>query len=173
MNICPENQNNLQTTKFQVVFPRISNAVYFCQEATLPGVSAQPVEQTNPFVDIPRPGDKISYEPFNMNFIVDEGLYSWEIIYDWIRCYTFPTDFAEYRELKLISSEFNKSLQPQFADAQLYVLSALNNPKLKVNYYNLFPVSLSGITFNTTSSAEAIVTASAQFRYTYYTIERI
>lgn len=114
----------------------------------------------------------MTYEQFSMKFIVDEELLSWEIIHDWIQGYSFPHDFSEYRNLKNLTTDINKTANPQYSDGQLSILSALNNTKFKIKFINIFPVNLSGIRFDTMISADNPVTATATFLFHYYTIER-
>lgn len=173
MKKSPLNQNALQQTKFQIIFPEITSVVYFCQEVILPGITSTPNVRTTPFVELFLPGDKLQYENFHMTFIVDEELYSWQIIYDWIKGYAFPTTFDEYRKMKELRIPGIKSETPQYSIAELKVLTALNNEKVSILFTNLFPVSLSGIKFNTTSSADVPVIASAQFKFQYYELSRI
>lgn len=169
----PPSQNQLQSSKFQVLFPRISSATYFCQQVQLPTVSADFVTQTTPFVDLPRPSDKLNYGTFSMEFILDEELWGWQIIHDWIRGYTFPCSFEEYKSLNRESIITMKNSSPQYSDGYLEVLSSLNIPKFKVKFVNMFPVSLSGANFNTTLSADQPLIATAQFKYHIFNIERL
>lgn len=166
----PINQNQLQATKFQLIFPRISTAEYFCQSVNLPGISAEPIQQTTTFVPLYRPGNKTSYNSFVMSFIVDEDLAGYRLIHDWIRGYSFPTDFSEYRKLKRSNSDMGTA-PPQYSDATLTILSALNNSKIRINFIEIFPVGLSDINFETTSSANSPIVAQATFKYQYYNIE--
>jgi hypothetical protein len=62
--------------------------------------------------------------------------------------------------------------KPQYSDASLTILSALNNPRLKVKFMNLFPISLSPVKFSTTQSADLVITAVASFKYHLFNIER-
>lgn len=168
----PSNTNYLQSTKFQLIFPNITTVTYFCQEFVLPGLNTTAAIQPTPFSDLHRPGDKLRYDEFEMDFIVDEELWSWQIIHDWIRGYTFPCSFEEYRLMNRMSLSATLKSQPQYSDGQLLTLSALNNPKLKIKFVNLFPVSLSGINFSTENSADTIITAKAKFWYHIFNIER-
>lgn len=169
----PINQNQLQSTKFQMIFPRISTTEYFCQSINLPGLSTNPAIQNTPFTTIYRPGDKTVFNILTMNFIIDEDLWSWELIHDWIRCYSFPIDFNEYKELKSLSQISELSDRPQYTDGELNILTALNNVKMKVIFKDLFPISISDVVFETTSSAEKAIIATANFKYQYYTIKRL
>lgn len=173
INRNPPNSNQLQSSKFQVLFPRISSATYFCQSASIPSLSSNPVVQTNPFVDLPRPSDKIQYGTFSMEFILDEELWGWQIIHDWIRGYTFPCSFDEYKSLDRESYVTLNSSTPQYSDGYLSVLSAINIPKFKIKFTNVFPVSLSEVNFDVTQSADKPMTAIAQFKYHIFNIERV
>lgn len=164
--------NYLQPTKFQVIFPRISTATYFCQEVNIPGFSSDPAKQNTPFVDLYRPGDKLEYNVFEMEFILDEELWGWELIHDWMRGYTFPYSFDEYRNMRNLSDKTLSPNKSQYSEADLTILSALNNPKISLKFVNIFPIFLSDISFNTMLSADKPMTAKAQFRYQLYNIVR-
>lgn len=168
----PQNTNFLQSTKFVLTFPRISNTQYFCQEVNLPGVSTSEIPQVTPFVDLYRPGDKLVYEPLNVTFIVDEELQAWLDIHNWLRGMTFPTNFEEYQNLKNLSPIAYYAPKPQYSDGMLNILSGLNNKKITVQFTDIFPVSLSAIQFNATDTDTPTITATATFRYSWYDISR-
>ena len=158
----PENTNLLQPTKFLLTFSRIATTQYFCQTVNLPGVSLGEVVRVTPFLDTYSPGTKLTYEPLEMEFMVDEELLSWKNLYDWFTSMADPDGFEKRdvsRELQSIK---------YFSDATLTVLSALNNPILRIQYTNVFPLSISDIGFDTTRSADTIITAKATFRYQSY-----
>lgn len=168
----PQNQNYLQPTKFQVTFPRISSAVYFCQSVSIPGIASTPARHPTPFVDLYKPGDKLDYGSFRMEFILDEELWGWELIHDWMRGYSFPKNFEEYKNLEKLS-ETNLDSKPQYSDGTLSILSALNNPKFRINFVDIFPISLSEIPFNVMLSANKPMVATAEFKYQLYNIQRV
>jgi hypothetical protein len=158
----PENTNLLQPTKFLLTFSRIATTQYFCQTVNLPGVSLGEVVRVTPFLDMYSPGTKLTYEPLEMEFMVDEELLSWKNLYDWFTSMADPDGFEKRdvsRELQTIK---------YFSDATLTVLSALNNPILRIQYTNVFPLTISDIQFDTTRSADTIITAKATFRYQSY-----
>lgn len=158
----PENTNPLQPTKFLLTFSRISTAQYFCQSVNLPGVSLGEINIPTPFLDMYSPGTKLSYDPLEMEFIVDEDLQSWKNIYDWFLSMADPDGFERREGSRELQS--NK----HFSDATLTILSALNNPIIRIQYVNVFPLSIGDIQFDTTKSADTIVTARATFRYQSY-----
>ena len=64
----------------------------------------------------------------------------------------------------------NTSKVSYYSDANLTVMTALNNPAVRINFHRMFPVSLSDIQFDTKLSADNILTATATFRYEYFEI---
>jgi virulence-associated protein VapD len=78
------------------------------------------------------PGTKLTYEPLDIEFIVDEELESWKNLYNWFTSIADPDGF-EKRDGSL-ELQTNK----HFSDATLTVLSALNNPLLRIQFRNCF-----------------------------------
>jgi len=153
----PKNTNLLQPTKYTVSFPEISDTVYFCQKVNLPGLNLQELTQVTPNLDLYVPGTKLTYGNFEMEFLVNEDLSSWLFVHNWMRGIT--TDMG-YRT------------KPK-AEAILTIYSNQNNPKFRIKYRDIFPLSLSDIEFDTTKSAEEHIYATATFKYNYFDIERL
>jgi hypothetical protein len=165
----PQNTNLLQPTKYVLVFDRISTTQYFCQSLNIPGISLGEATINTPLKDIYSPGTKLSYNEFNINFIVDEQLESWKQLYNWFQSIASPQGFDERNRLTEIQNQYTPNTKfKNFSDSTLSILSALNNPIMRVNFINMFPLSLSDINFDTAQSADDIITASASFRYEYF-----
>jgi hypothetical protein len=162
LNRNPQNTNLLQPTKFLLTFSRISTVQYFCQEVNLPGVSLGEVNRATPFLDMFSPGTKLTYDPLDITFTIDEELKSWTNLYDWFTSMADPDGFEGRDHPRELQN--NK----HFSDATLTILSALNNPLLRVNFTNVFPLTVSDINFDTKLSADTIITAKATFRYQSY-----
>ena len=163
----PENTNYLQPTKFLMSFNRIPNATWFCQSVNIPGVSVGQAPLNCPSVTVYSPGNQITYNNFNMTFLVNEDVQSWIDLHDWFRSFASP-DGTDERNLKTaLQNQYNNmsSKKQQYSDATLTILSAMNNPILRVEFTNMFPVSLSDIIFDTKQSADDIITADATFVY--------
>lgn len=152
----PHNTNYLQPTKFLLTFSEISDTVFFCQQVNLPGVTVNEVTQPSPHVSLYKPGTKITYSPLNINFLVNEELTAWTLIHDWMRSNSID---EKYRKTKV--------------DAVLTILSNMNNPKMRIKFHNVFPTTLTDVSFDTTLSAESHLSSSASFRFDYYDIELI
>jgi hypothetical protein len=161
LNRNPVNTNPLQPTKFLLTFSRIPDVQYFCQTVNVPGVVLGEVTRETPFLDMYSPGTKLKYEPFDIDFILDEELSSWKNLYNWFTSIADPDGF-EQRDGLL--SKQNEHL----SDATLTILSALNNPVLRIEFRNIFPLTMSDLEFNTQLSADTIMTCKSTFRYQSY-----
>ena len=141
LNRIPQNTNYLQATKFLLTFSRINNTQYFCQEVNIPGVSLGTVDRVTPFLDMYSPGTKLTYEPLSVEFLLDESLQGWKNLYDWFLTMADPDGFEK--------RDGSRELQTQkhFSDATLSILSGLNNPIIRIQYKNVFPLSISDIKF--------------------------
>ena len=165
----PGNTNPLQSSKFILAFERLPTGQYFCQEANLPGVSLGSATFPTPLRDVPIAGNKLSYNEFDVTFIVDEQLQSWNELYKWLLAIGSPKSMDERNRLNRLQNEYTTG-DSYYSDATLTIMSALNNPLLRVNYHRMFPLSISDIKFDTQLSADTIVTATATFQYEYFEI---
>jgi len=163
LNRNPQNTNLLQPTKYLLEFKRINTVIYFCQSVNIPSIKLGEVARVTPFLDMYSPGTKLDYSLLDIEFIIDEELQTWKNLYNWFISIADPNGF----EKRTYKEELQRS--EHFSDATLTILSNLNNPVLRINFSNLFPVSMGDINFDTRLSADNLVTVSASFRYESYT----
>jgi hypothetical protein len=156
----PENTNFLQPTKYVLTFPEVPDMIYFCQKANIPGVSLGQALQETPNLDLFHSGTKISYNTFDVTFLVNEDLSAWTTIYNWMK------------DLSSVEASYAKRKEGK-KQAVLTVMSNQNNPKLRVKLMDLFPLSLSDLEFDTTLSAEEHITATVSFRYDWFELEQV
>lgn len=165
----PGDVNLLQASKFQLSFSRIPTVQYFCQIANIPGVSMGGAPFETPFRDMKVPGDKLDYEELKIEFLLDEKLAGWQELYAWLRSMGSPKSFEERAKLSTLENSFVRNANKRsYSDATLIVLNGLNNPVLRVQYYNTFITTLSGIEFDTKVSTDDVLTGKASFYFDYY-----
>jgi hypothetical protein len=169
----PTDQNFLQGSKFSLSFQRLPYIQWFIQSINIPGISAGTATQQTPFIDAPIPGDKMVYERLTVEFALDEPLWSWTSVNDWIKGLTFPESFEQYRNLSMQQRIQMQTSQPQYSDAILTIMTNKNNPILQLLFTQMFPVSLSGIQMSTKEPATTILTATVELAYTGYQINRM
>ena len=165
----------LQPNKFTLNLSRAPNLQYFCQTVTLPGLSTSEIPVQNPFVELYAPGEKAIYDTLNVTFLVDAEMTAWLEIHDWLRAMTFPTDYEEYRNLGLLNkfTTASNSKSPQYTDGAVTILSAANKPYFRINFIDMFPISLGGFMMSATDTPETIITSDATFRFTYFNVEKL
>jgi hypothetical protein len=129
-------------------------------------VSSSEIEVANPFSSTYRHPTKMTFEPFSISFLIDEDLRVWEETYKWIVSLTRPESYNQYIKNR------DKDASP-YQDGMLTVNTNANVPNIRIKFKNVFPVSLSGIQFGTTNSADTTPTADLTFRYDLFSFERL
>jgi len=190
------NSYNRQPTKLDYASPtqfkfniiKLPKVEYFCTQVNIPGISlGGTMRQPSPLKDIPIPGEKLTYEPLQMTFLVDENLENFQEIHGWLVGLGFPRDHNEFKNLvssgndrfpnrnqNNISSEIGKvkygptDTGGVFSDATLTVLSSKNNPEVEVRFRNVFPVALTGLSYNQQAADVEYLTATVSFEYEIY-----
>ena len=141
----PQNTNFLHKNKFKLVFPKVPNVEFFCQNVIIPGISQQPVIAENPFNKLYVSSIKTEFEPLVVNFLIDEDMKTWFEVYNWIMGITFPHSFEEYGAMK------KKGL---YSDISIIVLSNNNIPNINFTFYHAFPLNMGALDFSSASECE-------------------
>ena len=170
------NRNFLSPLGFKFSLKRSPGVAYFCNEANIPDMSLSVAEQPTYLRDIPLPGDKIDFGDLSLRFLVDEDLTNYMEIQNWIRGLGYPQSIKEYQDLEkkaYIKQTFGKKRQDIYSDGTLQILSNNLIPKFQVIFDDLFPYSLSTITFDATDTDIEYFTAEVSFKYTLYTLTNL
>ena len=167
------NRNFLSPLGFKFSLKRSPGVAYFCNEANIPDMSLSVAEQPTYLRDIPLPGDKIDFGDLSLRFLVDEDLTNYMEIQNWIRGLGYPERVSEYQDLEkkaYIQQTFGKKRQDIYSDGTLQILSNNLVPKFQVIFDDLFPYSISTVTFDATDTDIEYFTAEVSFKYTIYNI---
>ena len=100
-----------------------------------------------------------------MSFLVDEQLESWREIYEWLRRLGPMNDESQ--------SEMYNDCNKSTTVGELLVLNSAYKEKFRFKFYNMFPISLTGFSFTTTSADSIQLSSSVTFRYSYYELENL
>ena len=169
-----ENRNFLAPVGFKFNLKRSPGAAFFCNQANIPDISLGVTEQPTYLRQIPTPGDMMDFGDLNIRFLVDEDLKNFMEIQNWIRGLGFPESIQEFRDLETSGTvprrDFVQSGQDIYSDGTLQILSSNFNAKFNVNFKDLFPVSLTTLTFDATDTDIEYFTADASFKYTSYNL---
>lgn len=166
----PSNRNFLSPLNFKFTIKKAPHVNFFIQRVNVPQIVLKPPVATNPFVNIPYPGDHIDYSTLDITFKVDEDLQNYLEIHEWIKALGKPKDFDEYKAIEEKKLWTGDGI---YSDISVMILSSTKMANFEVVYVDAHPVDLSGIVFNTTDPDVNYIEASATFKYTYYDISKI
>ena len=172
-----ENRNFLSPTGFKFNLKRSPGVAFFCNQANIPDLNLGVAEQPTYLRDIPTPGDKLDFGDLNLRFLVDEDLTNFMEIQNWLRGLGYPETVQEFRDLEKSGTipvrDYVQSGQDVYSDGTLQILSSNLNAKFNVKFRDLFPTSLTTLTFDATDTDIEYFTADANFKYTSYNITNL
>lgn len=152
------NRNYLSPVGFKLVLEKFRGVDFFCQRVNLPDVSMPFTEVPTRFRQFPIvAGGGVTYGDLTVSFIVDEELINWKEIYNWIRSNGCSEEHMEQKE-------------PEYCNGQVLIYTSSYNVNHVINFENLFPISISEMTFDASSNDIEYFTAQVTFKYTGYTI---
>jgi hypothetical protein len=172
-----ENRNFLAPVGFRFNLKRSPGTAFFCNQANIPDLNLGVTEQPTYLRQIPTPGDMLDFGDLNIRFLVDEDLKNFMEIQNWLRGLGFPESIQEFRDLETSGTvprrDYVQSGQDIYSDGTLQILSSNFNAKFNVNFKDLFPVSLTTLTFDATDTDIEYFTADATFKYTSYNLTNL
>ncbi len=174
-------------TQFKFQLTKLPKVEYFTTACNIPGISLGTTLQPTPLADIPLPGDTLTFNDLEITFLVDENLENYREIHGWMYGIGFPKSRTQFAELVSANKDrFPTSgkdslvtdagkvkygatpLGPIFSDATLNVLSSKNNTVIEVRFADVFPTSLSGLSFNQQADDVNYLSATVTFKYKIY-----
>jgi len=170
-NKTPDNLNYLSNISFRLTMEDSPNLTWFCQAASIPGVSIDPLEVPTPHATVPFGGNKVSFEELTVRFIVDEHLKNWTEIYDRIIAMGLAEGHEKYKKL-----QGNTLMNPRggaFSTIVLTILTSGMNPQMEFHFYDAFPITLSALDFDSSVADVEYFQATASFRYVNYEVKNL
>lgn len=162
------NKSFLSNNKYEFVITRLPNVVFFLQGINIPNISLGTTITQTPFVQIPKPSNTLTFEPLNVNYIIDENMESWFEIYNWMTNLGNPESLNKLGTLTQVPGKNNSVT----SDATLFIKTNSNNSNIKFTFHDIFPTELNGVQLTSTEGQE-FLTSTITFSYTYYTAEKI
>ena len=168
-----ENRNFLSPTGFKFTLTRTPKVAFFCNQANIPDLNLGVAVQPSYTKMLPTPGDIIEFGDLNLRFLVDENLENYMEIQNWIRGLGFPevlTQFGDLERQGMVSGNYVNDKQNVYSDGTLQVLTSSQIPNFQIVFKDLFPYTLSTMTFDATDTDIQYFTAEVGFKYTIYNI---
>jgi len=161
------NRNFLTGVGFKFTLGKYPKIDFFSNSARIPELSLDTAVQPTYLKNIDVPGEKLTYGDFTLRFLVDENMENYISVYNWLNGLGFPEETSQFRELTTDISG-TRDLKQGFSDGTLRILNSNFNEVAKVKFKDLFPVSLTSLDFDATSTDVSYFTAEATFKYTIY-----
>ena len=167
------NRNFLSPVGFKFSLKRAPAVAFFCNQANIPSMDLGIAEQPSYLRNIPVPGDKIQFGDLTLRFLVDEDLVNYMELQRWIRGLGYPENMDEFRKLEsegVMPTNFGQAGDDIYSDGTLQILSSNLVPQFQVVFSDLFPYTLSTVTFDATDTDIEYFTADVSFKYTIFNI---
>jgi hypothetical protein len=165
-----QNRNFLSPIGFKFTLNKAPKVAFLSNTANIPSIDLGITDQPNYLRDIPIPGDKMEFEDFTLQFLVDENLENYMEIQNWMRGLGFPESLKEIYELQESEISNQISMKNIYSDGTLIVLTSNNNLNFQIVFRDMFPYKLSSLQFDATSQDVEYFTAEVSFKYTMYNI---
>jgi hypothetical protein len=168
-----ENRNFLSPTGFKFTLTRTPKVAFFCNQANIPDLNLGIAVQPSYTKMLPTPGDIIEFGDLSLRFLVDENLENYMEIQNWIRGLGFPEELRQFDDLEKsgsVQGNYVKDRQNIYSDGTLQVLTSSQIPNFQIRFQDLFPYSLSTMTFDATDTDVQYFTADVSFKYTIYNV---
>ena len=177
-----------QQSQFKVFLPLFPTTEWFVVRANIPGVSLGQAVQTTPLLDMPIIGDKLTYDDFYVTFLVDEELKNYTEMHDWLINCAAPETRSQFQGkarpdgipqrpqtevMDLLLGNVKQSDRDLYSNLDLFIMSSKNNPVVKIQMVEAFPISLTNIEYSHQESDVTYAECTATFAFSYFTISTI
>lgn len=151
------NRNPALGTSFKLEIPGAEQFNYFIQKTSLPSVSMNGIDTPYRNNQGALPSNRIDYEPVSMEFLVDE-------------------DYDNYDSIRMWMHRIEKNNRPliqELVDISLFLTSSNKIINKKVIFYGAFPVYLTEIPLESSTSDADPVNCTVIFRFQYFEIQTV
>ena len=118
----------------------------------LPDVSAEGAPLQYRQVNVGRASDKIAFGTFEVSYLIDEDLLNYKEIFDWMKS----------------NVETNHTATNHVRDLTLTIMNSANNVTKQIKFVDAYPISISSLPFDITTTDVEYLTAVVTFEYSYY-----
>lgn len=150
------NYNNALTANFRITFPRIQNLEFYAMSVNIPTTQLSAIEVNYRDTRAKVPDDKFIWDDVTIQFMMDEDLYSYELLKDWLDHVRNDGDWlGALRDIVIQPLDSNKNLEFAF--------------KLE----NAFPTVINGWQYNSTLITSENIVFDVTFAFQHFEIKRL
>ena len=176
--------------QFRFKMTKLPQVEFFVQTANIPGITLDEVQQPTRLKAIALPGSTLSFANLDLSFLVDENLNNYKELHDWLIGLGTPESDSQFAGLLTTGSDRfpgstassaatgTNTAQPLnegaiYSDATLTVLNSKNIAKTEIRFENVYPTSLSSLSYDVRQTDIDYIQASVSFQYMNYKIVQI
>lgn len=155
-----ETYNTLRNNAFTFNLLRLPDTVFRIVSIDVPDVSNQPSEIPTRHGMLEEPGSVLLFSELTLRFIVDENLKNYEELFNWLTQQKFASEYVPTSKEQFLVSDGT--------------LTTLNNSSVAnrtFSFKNMFPISLSGFQFATTSGNSEPIECTVSFKFDYFDLK--
>jgi len=164
-----ENRNFLSPVGFNFTLANYQKVSFFSNSARIPEITLGTAIYPSPLKRLDIPGDILTYDDFQLRFMVDEKLENYMLIHNWMTGLGFPESPQQFKNL-ITNDNGVEDYKEQYTDGSLSILNSNYNTVAVVRFRDLFPVSLTSLDFEAGEPDISYFTASVTFKYTIYEV---
>lgn len=167
----PSNLNPLSSGGFKLSIQKLPDIEFWCNEANLPGLTINTAQQSTPFAQIQTPGDMITYDSLNVQFMIDAEMSNYKALWLWTHNLGFPESYENFNDLLLsntnpVSNSF--AGDRTVSDGSLTVLNNSFLPIQTIQFIDLWPANLNSLQLMANNSDVVYLMGNATFNFTYW-----
>jgi len=164
LDIQPTNQNYIYPTNFFFNINRLPTMTYFTTKVNLPDFGfSDALEQPTRFVPVKHPATRVTFGTLEVSFLVDEDMKNWIEIQNWIKSLSLTEDHSDYEG----------NVLHHYSNATLLITNSAMNPNIEVSFSNIFPISITGLNFDSSITELTPFESTAVFAFDYYDIKKL
>lgn len=173
VNNQPSNLNFLSPVGYKLLLSRAPTIEFMVQRVSLPSLGLPVIQQPTPFIRYPRPGDQLEFGQLNVTFKVNENLDNYLEIFNWMIALGKPESFDQYTLQNRPYKSADEQKDTIASDITVTFLTSAMNGNVEFTMRDCFPIELTDLEVDSTSSDIEYITASATFAVRDYVINRI
>ena len=172
-------------TQFKFGIHQLPLVEYFVTAVDLPDIALGTTVMNTPLKDIPIPGEKLTYGPLTITFLVDEYMENYISLHDWITGLGFPEKRSQFSQFRDTTSNTPAKAGNQppidrigsatpdaalYSDGYLMLLSNKNNPVVQIDFQDMFPTTIGALSYSQAATDVDYLTMTATFEYKIFTL---
>lgn len=165
MSIDFDNLSLFQPAQFKLTIDKVryKYAEMFCKTVYHPGANVGAAIAPDKRVNVPMPGDTLTYGELSVTILLDEDWNSYKEIYNWLLRHVNNRHTTQYESHR--TGEI-----PSISDITITALTNHNNGNVKMRYIDAFPTSVGDVSFEAGSLATDVV-FPVNFAFAYFEID--